>query len=311
MAFIFQLACFPLWFLLLMTPPAFAGNVLFVPLVGEGSHYNVMNCIASEMANRGHNITILVASHYKEKLSTLHGKERYHFESFTPVIPQEYFEESLRNMTNAGLNGKFFEWMLASLGSDFEKQQVLECRNILEDNDLMSTIRNAKFDLALFDTSYMCPVVQYLRKEVGIPFVAVSAVLNMFSGTWFANRWPFNPAYMPDFTSGFDHVMSFQERFTNTALTLFYFSFISLSATAYDELRRDFGIADTTPFYEDAELFLVNGHFALEFPKPSLPNTVMVGGLTTKPEKSLNTVRSFKSSNQNRNKKANSCILIV
>ena len=71
----------------------------------------------------------------------------------------------------------------------------------------MSTIRNTKFDLALVDANSMCPVVQYLCKEVGIPFVAVSAILNTFSGISFANRWPFNPAYMQDFSSGFDHVM--------------------------------------------------------------------------------------------------------
>ena len=298
MAFIFQIACFPICLLVLMTPAAFAGNILAVPAVGEGSHYDVMNSIAAEMANRGHNITMLVATHYTEKLSTLHGGERFHFETFTPVIPREYLVESLKNMTNAGLKGKFFEWLIATLGSDFEKQQVLECRNLLENEDLMSTIRNAKFDLALFDTSNMCPVVQYLRKEVRIPFVAVSAILNTFSGISFANRWPFNPAYMPDLTTGFDHVMSFQERLTNAALTLFFSGLLSLSANAYDELRSDFGIADTTQFYEDAELFLVNGNFALEFPKPSLPNTVMVGGLTTKPAQSLNTVRSFKPFNK-------------
>ena len=296
MAFIFQphVACFHAFcLLLLLTTPAFAGNILFVPGIGEGSHYDVMNNIAAEMASRGHSITMLVASHYKEKLSTFQGGERYHFETFTPVIPREYLAESLRNMTNAGLKGKFFEWLMESLGSDFEKQQVLECRNIFEDKDLMSTIRKAKFDLAVVDTSSMCPVVQYLRKEMGIPFVAVSAILTTFSGTSFANRWPFNPAYMPELTTAFDHVMSFQERFTNVALTIFFSGALSLSGNAYEGIRIDFGIADTTTFYDDAELFLVNGHFALEFPKPSLPNTVMVGGLTTKPEQSLNTVRSF------------------
>ena len=90
----------PVFLLLLLTMLTVtkADNVLLVPLFGQGSHYFAMNTIATEMVNRGHNITMLVSSHYKENLSSLHGKERFHSEVFTPFISQESLNELLKNI---------------------------------------------------------------------------------------------------------------------------------------------------------------------------------------------------------------------
>ena len=270
---------------------AYAGNILCVPMVGEGSHYTVINTIAKEMVNRGHNITMLVASHYKEKLSRENGNDRFHFESFKPFTSQEYLHEVLKNMTNAGLKGKYIEWVMEMAGGEYDKNGLLECKTMLADKDLMSRVRNVKFDLAIVDHSYLCPVVQYLRKEIGLPFVAISPVLALPSAFCIGNRWPFNPSYMPEFASGYtDHMTSFSERLYNTGWTLFFTGLVSLFHNVYDELRTDFDIADTTNFYDDAEMFLINSHFSLDYPKPTLPNTVMVGGLTAKPMQTLNKV---------------------
>ena len=95
---------------------------------------------------------------------------------------------------------------------------------------------------------------------------------------------------MPEMMSAFDHRMSFKERLINTGWTLFFLGLMSMFSNPYEKLRHDFDIADATPFYDDSELFLVNTHFSLDFPKPILPGTVMVGGLTTRPSQILDTV---------------------
>ena len=99
---------------------------------------------------------------------------------------------------------------------------------------------------------------------------------------------------MPEILSAFDHVMSFQERLINTRWSFSFTVLMKMFGNSYDDLRHDFSIADVTAFYDDAELFLINSHFSLDFPKPTLPNTVMVGGLTTGPGKLLHKVSSFK-----------------
>ena len=231
-----------------------ADNVLLVPLFGQGSHYFAMNTIATEMVNRGHNITMLVSSHYKENLSSLHGKERFHSEVFTPFISQESLNELLKNMTSAGLNGNYTEWIMADFfGSDFQNNQMLECRSVLGDSDLMSRLRNSKFDLAVEDMNHFCPIVQYLRKNMGIPYIAMSLLLTIPASASVTNRWPLNPSYMPEMTSALDHMMSFKERLMNTGWTLFFIGLMNTFSNPYEKLRHDFGIADTTIFYDDAE----------------------------------------------------------
>ena len=126
---------------------------------------------------------------------------------------------------------------------------------------------------------------------MSIPYVAIPLTL-IPSMSWLDNGWPFNPSYMSEILTAFDHVMSFQERLINTGCALFFTGIVKIVGNSYDELRHNFGIADTTQSYDDAEHFLINSHFSLDFPKPTLPNTVMVGGLTTGPERLFDKVSS-------------------
>ena len=283
----------PLCLFLTLPTVAVAVNILLVPYLGEGSHYTAMHNIATEMVNRGHNITMLVRDSYKENLSILHGNERYHFESFTTIITQETQDEMYQNMTRAGLKGKYMEWLIEFIGGDYDRKQVLECRTMFGDDDLMSRLRTSSFDLAIEDFTHFCPIVQYLRKNMEIPFVAISLLSAIPSVACVINRWPFNPSQMPEMFTVLNHTMSFQERLFNTGWTLFAISVAKMIGNSYDGLRHDFGIADTTPFYDGAELYLINSHFSLDFPKPNLPNTVMVGGLTTRSGQVLDKVSIF------------------
>ena len=249
-----------------------------------------MDRIATELVNRGHNITILVARHYEDKLLSRHRREGYQFESFTPFVSQEIEQEILENMTRASLRGKYMEFVLEIPGSEHEQNLVLECRTLLGDKELMTRLRNSNFDLAVVDMNHACPVVQYLRKTMGTPYVAMSYILTIPNAVCLGNRWPFNPSYMPEMMSAFDHMMSFQERLINTGWSLFFTGLMNMFGNAYDDIRQDYGITDTTQFYDDAEFFLINSHFSLDFPKPTLPNTVMIGGVTTEPGQSLDTV---------------------
>ena len=291
MGVIFHSAVFlPMCLLLTMPTVSKAGNILFVPMFGEGSHYIAMNSIATEMVYRGHNITMLVPSHYKDIYKSS-SQESYHFEVFTPFTSQETLHELMRNITSAGLHSKYAEWIMNHyVGSDFAENHMLECRSMFGDKDLMSRLRNSKYDLAFEDMNHLCPIVQYLRKNMGIPYVAMSFLLTIPGSVSLANRWPFNPSYMPEMMSASDHRMSFQERFINTGWTLIFTNIMTMLNDPFIKLRHDFGITDTTPFYDDAELFLINSHFSLDFPKPTLPNTVMVGGLTAGPGQLLDTV---------------------
>ena len=111
-------------------------------------------------------------------------------------------------MTNAGLENRYVAWLMEDLIPKYVPLQVKECQSILSDENLMTRLQNSEFDLTVTDVTFQCPIVQYLKKEIGIPFVGVSPVLlPLASPSYFANRVPFNPSYMAEFSTAYDHIM--------------------------------------------------------------------------------------------------------
>ena len=276
--------------LIMMFLPLFlASNILFLPLYGEGSHYCIMTNIGKELAQRGHNVTILVGSIYEKEIESTRDsygpcschtcsdeKGQYNvinFEFFKSLITRRDFVEHHENMTTAGVKGKYVSWLTGSRQSDFNKMRLKECESIL---DTVSRFRSRKFDLFVFDMSHKCPLAQYFRQQLRVTIAAVSATLAIPGATYFSNNWHFNPSYMPEFTSGLDQHMTFGERSINTALFLYFFALFSI-----------FG---TKSRFHDADLFLVNTNFALDFARPLPLNTIAVGGLTVEPKQQLSDV---------------------
>ncbi|XP_072022360.1 2-hydroxyacylsphingosine 1-beta-galactosyltransferase-like [Amphiura filiformis] len=284
------LLCLISWIVL---PLVGASNILIYPLFGEGSHYSVMYNVAKEMTARGHTVTMLVGDIFQDKVMKSTGADEERIDFIFHKTCQTYAEriEFIANMTNAGLEGRYTEWMLEVSSTDFFQQYVKECGTILGDEELMSKLQN--FDLSVVDNNQDCSVVQYLRLKYGVKFVSVSAILTVPSIDLISKRVPFNPSYMPEMTSTLDHVMTFSDRLKNVATSFTILVLFTLLNTPKYETRREFGITETSPYYEDAELFLINTDFALDFARPLLPNALPVGGLTTKKARPVSAVSTL------------------
>ena len=131
---------------------------------------------------------------------------------------------------------------------------VSECRDILGDKELVSKLLNSNFALLVVDNDQKCPFVQYLRNKSGVPIASVSALPYLASANLFSIRSPFNPSYMPEHASGLDHDMSFYERLRNVATSITYCFLFTLQYNVYYQVRVDFGIPETTPYYSDADI---------------------------------------------------------
>lgn len=261
-------------------------NVLVQPLTGEGSHYYLATTVAKEMVARGHNVTILVDDKFLEQILSKEDSKLFHFVSFKPEFTMEEHKEILRTLTDAGLRGEYIQWLMDLIKSGHMERQVTECHNIMGDMDVMSRLRNSNFDLAVVDSAQLCPLVQYLGK----PYVALHPVLTIASAVLFHNRVPFYPSYIPEFGSALDHRMTLADRFKNAAYMIFFNGLMATFGSPFDEIRIQYGLSDKPLQYADAEMWLIQTHFALDFPRPLLPNTVTIGGLTTSPAKPLDDV---------------------
>ncbi|XP_020621485.1 UDP-glucuronosyltransferase 2B19-like [Orbicella faveolata] len=97
-------------------------------------------------------------------------------------------------------------------------------------------------------------------------------------------------SYIPSLLSSNSAEMSFMERLQN----LFFFGVMKRSemyfSTRYGELKTEFNIMPERHFQVSihmAEMTIIMGHFALEYPQPLLPATKLVGPLTVKPPSPL------------------------
>ncbi len=263
-----------------------------VPLVGSGSHYTVMLSIAEELFHRQHNITMLVSRLHENKLiSSSNPVEKHiHYVYFKNVLQEVAHQFLFVDMNKAG---KHVDWIYEVIqGSDLAKQKHLECEYLLQDTEVLNSLLDCKFDILLVDSYFNCPIVQFINKQQRIPYIVVSAVPTISSLPSMVNRFPYHPSYMPELTSGLTDRMTFIERLINTATSILFMCLFTIINAPYQIHRDEHDvISDTTPYYSEADLFLVNTHFSLDYPRPLMPNTVVVGGITTKPNLTLSKVR--------------------
>ncbi len=271
---------------------ACSSDILVVPMESEGSHYYVMKSIADELASRGHQVTMLLNGRHEDTLRRqANANLSIQMEFFKPNITLEEYDDFLTGMTNAGLRGEYISWIMETFNDEMIAKIVAECHNILYDADLMKRLKNSNFKVALVDFGVECPLLQLLKHDIGLPYISVSAVITLPALLTIANRMPYNPAYMPEIMTGYDHHLSFSDRLANTMLSLLFTGLSSMENHLQDTYAQ-FDIPDAWPHHADAELWLMNTHFAFDFPRPLLPNTKPVGGLTTRPAKPLPKVSS-------------------
>ena len=271
----------------LMMSGVHSSNILMLPAVGEGSHFSVMKHIADELISRGHNITMLVSDIYQERYASENNLNVAFFKS---TFTQEDFSDFASGMTNAGLGGYYYSWLIEQVSSNYMNSEVSTCEMLLGDKRLMSTLRNSNLDLGIVDMLAPCPVMQYLKEHQGLPFVALAASPTRPSSVLLDTRSTVNPSYIPELTSGLSDRMSFFDRLYSSIFTTVFFHVTSACWYRMENIKRKQGIGHTSSKFADAELWFENTHFALDFPRPLLPNTIPVGGLTTKPSMPLTNV---------------------
>ncbi len=277
-----------------LLPTVCCSNVLLVPLIGEGSHYHVMLNVAETLIHRGHNITILLADRHIDDITSSPKplEQSIHFIFYPSITTMAEIQDFLTQITNAVLKGKYTEWLIKkSLESNVLKRLADECHDLLTNQKMLSALRDSNIDLTVADQFRLtCPIHELLHNDMHVPYVTVSAALTIPYAFLLVNRVPFNPSYMPELTSGLDHKMSYGGRMKNFGTALLLSVLFSSRFETFREVRSELGLHGV--YCADAELHLINTHFALDFPRPLLPNIKTVGGLTTREGRPLSVLSS-------------------
>nr|XP_046192956.1 2-hydroxyacylsphingosine 1-beta-galactosyltransferase-like [Oncorhynchus gorbuscha] len=149
----------------------------------------------------------------------------------------------------------------------------------------MTQLKDAKFDLLLVDPNEMCGFV--IAHILGVPYAVFS------TGLWYPAEVgaPAPLSYVPEFNSLLTDQMSLVQRITNTAVYLVSrFGVQYLVLPKYERIMRKHGVEPRVAMQDlvqGSRLWMLSTDLALEFPRPTLPHVVYVGGVLTKPASPL------------------------
>ncbi|XP_063042968.1 UDP-glucuronosyltransferase 2A2-like [Engraulis encrasicolus] len=264
-------------------------NILVVPV--DGSHWINMQVILKELHSRGHNLTVI------RSRTTFYIPENSSFYTSiaVPGIEEEFnlafYEEMVTRHIEFRRTGRFLrtlkqQWELGKLWSDGIDAMVGTMIAMFEDQEVMTMIRDTKFDMALVDPAM--PTGVFLAHYFKLPIVYnVRWILMGDSHFTFA---PSPLSYIPVTGSELTDQMDLSERVLNMVVYLiqcWQFRFI-LESSYRPVLERYFPPGtDLVSMVLSTDLWLVRADFVFEFPRPTMPNVVYIAGFQCRPSKPL------------------------
>ncbi|XP_008286730.1 UDP-glucuronosyltransferase 1-1-like [Stegastes partitus] len=256
--------------------PAYKGNLLVVPM--DGSHWVGVKAIAQEMGRRGHRVTVVIP-----EISMRMGPGK-HYDTVTHPVPYDYAHMDSVLSTNKDVLEKSTQSFLEKVQARISQFQAIHdiihttAESLLFNDSIITHLAQQNFDAVLTDP--MVPTGSLIARKLGLP------TINMLRGIpcsldMKAAGCPSPPSYVPRFFTGFTDRMTFKERVINTLVALFEPLLCRLVYGHFDHIAHKFlgeevGIAEVL---SDSDIWLMRIDFTLEFPRPLMPNMVLVGGI--------------------------------
>ncbi|XP_006779870.1 UDP-glucuronosyltransferase 2A2-like isoform X1 [Neolamprologus brichardi] len=265
------------------------GNILVFP--SEGSHWVNMDILLKALHSRGHSITILCSSKswYIKDISSSYNiltvpvenpvTQEIMSKMVAKLIEYEQGALSLSGFIHMGV-GLFSKFV------DIHKTIGELVAAIVDDKQLMRNLNESKFDVILADPCWGGGVI--LAKYLNLPLVYnVRWVITADAHFSIA---PSPLSYIPVTGTGNTDKMTFSQRVTNMVLHIITQTQNNLVAKLVYQKITDKYLGPGYDFNElmiDADIWLMRVDFVFEYPRPTMPNVVYIGGFQCKPAKPL------------------------
>ncbi|XP_053332925.1 UDP-glucuronosyltransferase 2C1-like isoform X2 [Clarias gariepinus] len=274
--------------LTMLVAPVYTGNILVFPV--DGSHWINMKILIEALHAKGHNITVLRASDswYIEETSSLYTSISL---QTTGNFDKDFIKSFIKSLLEIIREGSL--WARLKLEKEMWDKSVEMIENerkliisITGNHELMQSLRDAKYDLFITDPVIVSGVI--LSHYLKLPLVF--NVRWTIQGEGHFAIAPSPLSYVPLPMLELSDRMSFFERVKNivmyivTELQIKYFIY-----PTYNELCKQLLGPDVNYFelFQRADLWLFRVDFIFEFPRPTMPNAVYMGGFHCKPSKAL------------------------
>ncbi|XP_033181153.1 UDP-glucuronosyltransferase 2C1-like [Mastacembelus armatus] len=280
--------------LLIQVSGASGGKVLVFPL--DGSHWVNMEVLIEELHVKGHEVTVVRAA------DSWYIREKSPFYTAVTLPSHGGFEENFETFLSQQLEIRLqanptpfwsriwtriqLQRVIVEQFFQFHKKMSEIVVQMFEDENLMVSLNEAKYDVVLTDPSIGGGAI--LARQLQVPLV-------------FNVRWtiqgeahfllaPSPLSYIPFTATELTDKMTFPQRVRNVlSYILGMYTQSSITEPHYKPIiEKYFGPdEDYSTFFLDADIWLMRNDFVFEFPRPTMPNIVYMGGFQCKPPKPL------------------------
>ncbi|XP_047451333.1 UDP-glucuronosyltransferase 2C1-like [Mugil cephalus] len=277
-------------------PSASGGKILVFPL--DGSHWVNMKVLVEELHARGHNITVIRASDswYISEKSPLytsvtlpsHGEFEQNFEKFLFLQLELLLQADPVSFWSHIWTHIQMKRVILKQFTHFHKKVSELVVQMFEDENLMQSFHAAKYDVVLTDPGIGGGAMLARRLQVPLVFNVRWTIL----GEAHFLIAPSPLAYIPYTATELTDKMTFTQRVKNVlSFVIGMYTLSSITEPVYKPVvRRYFGPdVDYSTFFLDADIWLMRNDFIFEFPRPTMPNIVYMGGFQCKPAEPLPT----------------------
>ncbi|XP_028290493.1 UDP-glucuronosyltransferase 2C1-like isoform X2 [Gouania willdenowi] len=262
------------------------GNILVLPI--EGSHWINMDILLQALHSRGHNLTILRSdkSWYVKENSSYYQSKTFSVEKSS--VNESFMTKLLFEMVDYERGAlpimNFLHLTVGMFGTFLEIQNSFGefTTAILDDENL----KNSHFDVLLSDPCWGGGAI--LAKHLNLPLVY--NVRWLIAGEAHLSIAPSPLSYIPITGSGHTDKMTFIQRVYNMILHLITEIQKNLVIkVVYQKLCEKYlgPDCDYNQLMIDADIYLMRSDFVFEYPRPTMPNVVYMGGFQCKPAKAL------------------------
>ncbi|XP_078257856.1 UDP-glucuronosyltransferase 2A1-like [Rhinoraja longicauda] len=271
----------------------YGANILVVPF--DGSHWVNMRVLVKELRRHEHNITVLHSSTswYIKKEPDLYQSLVVQLHGSKGVIEDADGIQTLIENSLAISNTNIPLWTYLQLQFQltmFLHEGHLWLRrftiSIFENKALLKQIADENFDLILADpVAYAGPMLAYY---FNIPLVYNIRWMTAEDAHLFVAPSP--PSYVPALRSQLTDKMSFHQRILNVLQHFLQFGISKFVINPlHDDLCQQYLGRDTDikMVLQRADVWLMRIDFVFEFPRPTMPNFVYIGGFQCQPPKPL------------------------
>ncbi|XP_069487170.1 2-hydroxyacylsphingosine 1-beta-galactosyltransferase isoform X2 [Ambystoma mexicanum] len=258
------------------TGVTWAAKIMIVPPIMFESHLYIFKTVATALREQGHQTVFLVSEGRDVPTSDHYGVHRYPG-IFNSSSSDDFLQSKMRNI----FSGRLTALELFDILDHYSQN----CDMMVGNEALMRRLKQERFDLLLVDPNEMCGFV--IAHLLGLKYAVFS------TGLWYPAEVgaPAPLAYVPEFNSLLTDRMGLLDRMKNTVVYLvsrFGVNFLVLPK--YERIMRKHNVLPDRSMHQlvsGSSLWMLCTDVALEFPRPTLPNVVYVGGILTKPASPL------------------------